>query len=215
MKLLAVFLLTLIAIQGFATEASTAQTGAQLRQERLQEEANQIIHPAPMTTQHREGIKSVEGSSYPPMKSKSFVMGGADKKPAQKAKKPKNKSSSKKSVGKNKAMTYYKALLKCKKGTYEFNNPFNTALKGHSTISNKIIGQKMGLCQVNIQFSGQSVKQQCLFSAKNLKALAGQKATAAFKNTYVKGHYDQHHLSPYDEMLSSVCLLSSTPILHS
>lgn len=211
MKQLAIILMSLFAMQAFAATQSKIPTGEQIRQQRLQEEADQIIHPAPMKTEHSDSIHSVSGGSYPPMESKGFEMKSVSKHSGVKTKHPEKKaaSSSKKQPQSQKAMTYYQALLKCKKGTYTYDNPFNTAVKGHSSITNQIKGQKMGFCQVNIEFSNRSTKLQCLFSHKNLKALSAKKAVLAFKNTYVKGHYDQHHMSLYDEVLSNVCLQAS------
>lgn len=202
---LVAFSVSVFAVQQEQKTTTTPPSGEQIRQMRIQQEADQIINPAPMQTMHSDKKQSVEGGSYPPMTDQAYVQAAKPKKvtktpAAKKTAKPKAKTVKKLTP----AETYYDALLICKPGLYRFKNPL-----GQGDISNAITGRKTGYCQVKIHFTGETMSQQCLFSPKVLKALSTKKAKAEFAKTYATNSNLPAEPSLYDKSLSQVCLLVS------
>lgn len=107
---------------------------------------------------------------------------------------------------KDAAKTFYKALLKCKKGFYTFPNPmFSKQVLSKQFIGVNILGDNAGMCEVNMYFDKYRLRLNCLYTADQLKALASTQNVKDFNNAYAKGYLDSHKATAFDTLNHEVC----------
>lgn len=171
-----------------------------IHDQRLAQEANALINPSPMQTVSSNLIAPINTPPNTP------VAGGSAPVVTPSKTATVMKSDAKSETG---VMGYYDALINhCQKGVFNFGNPAYIGTGKKISMTASINGFQGGYCVVNIAFSNQASRINCLFSSQDLLALKDPKARAAFNNSYAQGQLDSASKTPYDKIVVNACQMS-------